>query len=101
MPLVGVRTRAAVDRSLTTLASRSIQAREHIPTLPFVTQLLGVDVHVEQLELAGERDILAVCRRGEERHKVRLIDWPLPSPRSAGWEWIEACRYWMRGFGSG
>jgi uncharacterized protein (UPF0262 family) len=65
--------------------------------MPFETMLLGAPVKVERVELNDREDIVAICRRGRERQAVPILDLPLPSPRPAGWEWIEAYRYWARG----
>ena len=58
--------------------------------LPFETRILGVPVTVERVQLTERADIVAVCRRGDERQAVRLLDLPLPSPPPAGSEWIAA-----------
>lgn len=63
-------------------------------TLPFETSILGVPVIVKRVQLTGRDDIVAVCRRGNERQAVRLLDLPLPSPPPAGSEWIAAYRHW-------
>jgi hypothetical protein len=64
---------------------------------PFETTLLGVSVIVEGVDLNDREDIVAICRRGPERQSVPILDLPLPSPKPAGWEWIEAYRRWARG----
>jgi hypothetical protein len=65
--------------------------------MPFETTLLGVSVIVEGVDLNDREDIVAICRRGRERQSVPILDLPLPSPKPAGWEWIEAYRRWARG----
>ena len=40
---------------------------------------------------------MAVCTRGRERQAVLLVDLPLPSPKPAGAEWIEAYGTWLGG----
>ncbi|MGH9367176.1 MAG: calcium-binding protein [Thermoanaerobaculia bacterium] len=65
--------------------------------LPFETKLLGVDVKVEHVDMNDADEIVAVCRRGRDRQSVSILDLPLPSPKPAGWEWIEAYRWWARG----
>jgi hypothetical protein len=67
--------------------------------LPFETLLLGVAVKVERVDLSDREDIVAIYRRGRERQAVPILDLPLPSPRPAGWEWIDAYRHWARGGG--
>jgi len=68
---------------------------EHLP-LPFETQVLGVAVTVERIDLTEAGEIVAKCRRGHERQSIPILDLPLPKPRLAGAEWIEAYRYWAR-----
>lgn len=63
--------------------------------LPFETTVLGVMVKVTQLDLRGDNSIVAVCTRGRERQAIPIIDLPLPSPKPAGAEWIEAYRHWL------
>lgn len=65
--------------------------------LPFRTEVLGVEAVVEKVDLTEESNIVAVCRKGRTRQKVRLLDLPLPKPPPEGWQWIEAYRYWVRG----
>ena len=69
---------------------------EHL-ALPFETTVLGVVVKVVRLDLRGDNDIVAICIRGRERLSVPILALPLPSPRPAGAEWIEAYRRWIRG----
>ena len=66
-------------------------------TLPFETEILGVSVAVERVDLSETDEIVAVCRRGTSRQRIPILDLPLPVPRPAGAEWIEAYRYWARG----
>ena len=66
--------------------------------LPFETEILGIAITVESIDMAGEDEIVAVCKRGSKRQTISLLDLPLPSPPPAGAEWIEAYRYWRRGF---
>ena len=69
---------------------------EHL-ALPFETTVLGVVVKVASPDLRGDNDIVAICTRGRERQSVRILDPPLPSPKPAGAEWIEAYRHWVGG----
>jgi len=69
---------------------------EHL-TLPFDTTVLGVVVKVARLDLRRDNEIVAVCTRGRERQSVPILALPLPSPRPAGAEWIEAYRHWIGG----
>ena len=68
---------------------------EHLD-LPFDTEVLGVDVTVEMVGLSDRDDVIVVCRRGNERQSLPILDLPLPSPPPPGWEWIEAYRHWAR-----
>ncbi|HEY2169931.1 MAG TPA: calcium-binding protein [Candidatus Angelobacter sp.] len=61
--------------------------QEHL-TIPFSTNLLGVDVVVEKVDLTREGQIVAVCRRDKLRQRIGILDLPLPSPPPSGAEWI-------------
>ena len=63
--------------------------------MPFMTSVLGVEVTVPDIDLAGDNSILAICARDGFRQAIRLVDLPLPEPPPAGTEWIEAYRYWL------
>jgi hypothetical protein len=65
---------------------------------PFTTQVLGVEVTVERVDMTKAGDIIAVCKRGAKRQQIPILDLPLPSPPPAGAEWIEAYRHWRKGF---
>ena len=65
--------------------------------LPFQTQVLGVQVTVEDIELTDADEIVALCRRGEARQAISILDLPLPVPLPTGAEWIAAYRHWARG----
>ena len=67
---------------------------EHVE-LPFETKVLGAAVTVTSIDLRDQ--IVAICTRGLNRQAISLVDLPLPSPRPAGSEWIEAYRYWLGG----
>ena len=60
------------------------------------TQVLGVHVTVENIELKNDCRIVAVCARGEIRQAISLADLPLPDPAPEGTEWIDAYRHWAR-----
>lgn len=66
--------------------------------VPFLTNVLSVEVIVESIDLTPADEIVAVCRKGKIRQKVSVLDLPLPSPFPEGAEWIAAYRYWRRGF---
>jgi hypothetical protein len=65
--------------------------------LPFETQVLGVEVTVEHLDLTDAEEIVAVCRRGQARQVIPILHLPLPTSAVRGAEWIEAYRRWSRG----
>jgi hypothetical protein len=67
--------------------------------LPFETEILGMAVTVEAIDLTDRDTIVAVCRRGDHRQKILLTDLPLPSPPPAGAQWIAAYRHWARAGG--
>jgi Calcium binding len=64
--------------------------------LPFTTNLLGIKVTVERIEMNDADEIVAICRLGRKRQRVPVLDLPLPEPRPKGAEWIEAYRRWAR-----
>jgi hypothetical protein len=69
---------------------------EHL-AVPFTTEILGTAVRIERVDLTAAEEIVAICRRGQQRQRIPILDLPLPSPPPAGWEWIEAYRHWSRG----
>jgi hypothetical protein len=64
--------------------------------VPFQTEMLGVEVTVERVDMADDEQIVAVCSRGKSRQRVPILDLPLPSPPPEGAEWIDAFRRWAR-----
>lgn len=70
---------------------------ENDRALPFTTQVLGVRVTVERIDLTEAEEIVAICRRDEHRQAIPILSLPLPAPPPAGAEWIAAYRYWARG----
>ncbi len=64
-------------------------------TVPFKTQVLGVDITVERLDLNDEDQIVAICSREKLRQSIPLLDLPLPTPPPKGAQWIEAYRHWL------
>ncbi len=65
--------------------------------LPFETEVLGIRVTVERVDLSKADEIVAVCRHGGKRQTIPILDLPLPDPPPAGAEWIEAYRCWAEG----
>jgi hypothetical protein len=63
--------------------------------LPFETKVLGAAVTVASIDLRDGGQIVALCIRGRDRQAISLVDLPLPSPKPAGSEWIEAYRHWV------
>jgi hypothetical protein len=69
---------------------------EHL-AVPFLTEILGVAVRVNRVDLNDAEEIVAICRRGRHRQSIPILDLPPPFPPPDGWEWIEAYRHWARG----
>src|SRR5262245_28879389 len=57
--------------------------------LPFNTAVLGAEVTVERIDLTDDDRIAVVCRRGQKRQSLSILDLPLPEPPPKGCEWIE------------
>jgi hypothetical protein len=64
--------------------------------VPFQTEVLGVEVTVEQVEMTDDDQLVAICARGKARQRVPVLDLPLPDPPPEGAEWIDAFRRWKR-----
>jgi hypothetical protein len=65
---------------------------------PFTITILGTPVRVERVSFNAADEIVAICRRGQQRQMIPILNLPLPSPPPPGWEWIEeAYRLWARG----
>jgi Calcium binding len=64
---------------------------------PFTTTILGTSVRVERGSFNDADEIVAICRRGQQRQMIPILNLPLPSPPPPGSEWIEAYRHWVRG----
>jgi hypothetical protein len=65
--------------------------------LPFQTEMLGVSVIVERIDITDDDQLIAVCRKGKTKQRISLSELPLPSPLPNGAEWIAAYRYWRTG----
>jgi hypothetical protein len=65
--------------------------------LPFKTEVLGVSVTVERIDMTDDEQIVAICRRGRSRQSIPIVDVPLPKPLPEGAECVEAYRRWARG----
>lgn len=68
---------------------------EHLD-MPFEATILGVSVIVERVDVTDDDQIVAICRRGRLQQAVPILELPLPTPRPAGTEWIDAYRRWSR-----
>ena len=66
--------------------------------LPFATQILGIEVSVERVDMSAADAIVAICRRGRTRQAIPILELPLPKPAPKGTEWIEAYRRWVKGW---
>jgi len=64
--------------------------------LPFETEILGMTVIVEGIDITDDQ-LVAVCRRDETKQRISLSELPLPSSPPEGAEWIVAYRYWRTG----
>jgi hypothetical protein len=62
---------------------------EHLE-VPFKTEVLGVEVTVEKVDLTDDDQIVVVCTRDKSRQSIPILDLPLPSPPPKGAEWIDA-----------
>jgi len=69
---------------------------ENSLALPFETEVLGMRVSVERIDLTRADEIVAICRHGGKRQAIPVLDLPLPTPPPSGSEWIEAYRRWAR-----
>jgi hypothetical protein len=65
-------------------------------TVPFQTQVVGVTVTVERIDLTTRDEIVALCTRDQTRQPIGILDLPLGTPPPEGAEWIEAYRHWLR-----
>jgi len=57
--------------------------------------VLGVAVTVASIDLRESNQIVALCVRGRNRQAISVVDLPLPTPKPAGSEWIDAYRHWL------
>ena len=62
--------------------------------LPFDTEIFGMTVTVEGIDITEEDQLVAVCRKGKTKQRISLSELPLPAPPPEGAEWIVAYRYW-------
>jgi len=64
--------------------------------LPFATEVLGIEVSVDRVELGEDGRIVAECERDGIRQRIGILDLPLPGHEPEGRQWIEAYRRWTR-----
>jgi len=57
--------------------------QEHL-ALPFSTNVLGIDVVVEKVDMTRGGQIVAICRRGQTWQRIGFLDLPLQTPAPAG-----------------
>ncbi len=89
-----------MKRTATTMARRPrAPARLSKKPLAEMIEESTVDAHDESEQAAGpsvdlreSNQIIALCVRGRDRQAISVVDLPLPSPKPAGNEWIEAYR---------
>ena len=65
--------------------------------LGFETEILGMTVIVESIDITEDDQLVAVCRKEKTKQRISLSELPLPSPLPKGAEWIAAYRYWRTG----
>ena len=65
--------------------------------LPFDTEILGMPVTVEGIDITEDDQLVAVCRKDKTKQRISLSELPLPLPLPKGVEWIAAYRYWRTG----
>ena len=65
--------------------------------LPFETEILGMTVIVERIDITEDDQLVALCRKDKTKQRISLSELPLPSPLPKGAEWIVAYRYWRTG----
>jgi hypothetical protein len=74
----------------------STMLEDHL-AMPFKTDVLGMEVLVERLDITDDDRIVAVCARGPFRQRIPILERPLPDPPPEGAAWIQASRRWARG----
>src|SRR6266446_4855148 len=60
--------------------------------LPFTTEVLGMEVTVQRLDMTDDEQIVAVCLRGELQQPVPILDLTLPDPPPEGADRSESTR---------
>src|SRR5262245_9924931 len=49
--------------------------------VPFTSEILGIVVRVERVDLTDANEIVAICRRGAQRQKIPILELPLGMDR--------------------
>lgn len=70
--------------------------QEHL-ALPFSVSILGIEAAVQKVDMTRDGRIVALCQRDGIKHRIDLLDLPLPVPAPPGAEWIAAYSHWRRG----
>ena len=65
--------------------------------LPFETEILGMTVIVEGVDITEDDQLVAVCRKDKAKQRISLSELPLSLPLPQGAEWIAGYRYWRTG----
>src|SRR5436309_3656047 len=68
--------------------------REERLKLPFKTEVLGVEVTVERIDMTDDEQIVALCSHGKSRQPMPILDLTLADAPPEGAEWIDAFRRW-------
>jgi hypothetical protein len=55
--------------------------------LPFETEILGMNVIVEGIDITEDDQHVVVCRKGKTKQRISLSELPLPSPLPQDAEW--------------
>jgi hypothetical protein len=93
--MIGEATVDAYDESEQTVGFYTM-LENHLTT-PFKTEVLGVEVTVERIEMTDDEQIIAVCARGRSRQRISILELPLPTTPPKGADWIVAFRRWAQG----
>ena len=65
--------------------------------MPIKTDMLGIDVLVERIDMTDADRIIANCARGTSHQRIPIIESPQPDPPPNGSASIHAYRRWARG----
>lgn len=66
--------------------------------MSFSAQVRGVKVTVARIAITEADEVVAICERGGKWQSISILELPLPAAPPGGAEWIEAYRYWRKGF---